>query len=111
MISTSPAHLGRPFQCGGIRTRRVQTRHDPSANGNLIIFVWVAEALRNPIMDNFVRAIRWNESGKYVLDAWPLEHADTAGARKFLRHGGGWKIMALTSLSWILPVELTTFRL
>ena len=76
-------------------------------NGNLAIFVRVAEALRHPIVANCVHAIRWDESGKYVLDAWPLEHANTADPRKFLLHGGGWKIMALTSLSWILPVELT----
>ena len=76
-------------------------------NGNLVIFVRVAEALRQPIVDGHVHAIRWDESGKYVLDAWPLEHANTADPRKFLLQGGGWKIMALTSLSWILPVELT----
>jgi hypothetical protein len=45
--------------------------------------------------------------GRYVLDAWPLEYADTADPRKFMLRGGGWKIMALTSLSWLLPVELT----
>ena len=76
-------------------------------NGNLCIFVRVAEALRTPIFDGNVHAIRWDESGRYVLDAWPLELANTADPRKFLLHGGGWKIMALTSLSWILPVELT----
>ena len=42
-----------------------------------------------------------------MLDAWPLELADTADPRKFLLHGDGWKVMALTSLSWLLPVELT----
>ena len=42
-----------------------------------------------------------------MLDAWPLEHVDTADPRKFLLRGGGWRIMALTSLSWLLPVELT----
>ncbi len=79
-------------------------------NGNLLLMVRVAEALRTPIRDGFVRAIRWmrNEEGeRFVLDAWPLEHADTADPRKFMLHGGGWKIMALTSLSWLLPVELT----
>ena len=75
-------------------------------NGNLLIMVRVAEALRTPIFDNHVHAIRWDE-GRYVLDAWPLELANTADPRKFLLHGGGWKIMALTSLSWLLPVELT----
>jgi beta-1,2-mannobiose phosphorylase / 1,2-beta-oligomannan phosphorylase len=76
------------------------------ANGNLLIMVRVAEALRHPIVDGHVRAIRWSD-GCYVLDAWPLALADTADPRKFLLHGGGWKVMALTSLSWLLPVELS----
>jgi predicted GH43/DUF377 family glycosyl hydrolase len=78
-------------------------------NGNLLMMVWVAEALRAPIFDSNVHTIRWDEDGggRYVLDAWTLEHADTADPRKFLLRGGGWKVMALTSLSWLLPVELT----
>jgi predicted GH43/DUF377 family glycosyl hydrolase len=81
-------------------------------NGNLLMIVRIAEALREPIRDGNVHAIRWTESdgggsGRYVLDAWPLEHADTADPRKFVLRGGGWKIMALTSLSWLLPVELS----
>jgi predicted GH43/DUF377 family glycosyl hydrolase len=75
-------------------------------NGNLLMMVRVAEALREPIHDGHVHAIRWEE-GRYTLDAWPLEHADTADPRKFMLLGGGWKIMALTSLSWLLPVELS----
>jgi predicted GH43/DUF377 family glycosyl hydrolase len=80
-------------------------------NGNLLMMVRVAEALRKPIFDGHVHAIRWEEAegdgGRYVLDAWPLEHADTADPRKFMLRGGGWKVMALTSLSWLLPVELS----
>jgi len=76
------------------------------ANGNLLMMVRVAEALRHPITDGHVRAIRWADGG-YHLDAWPLEHADTADPRKFTLRGGGWRIMALTSLSWLLPVELS----
>lgn len=76
------------------------------SNGNLLMMVRVAEALRHPIRDGRVHAIRWDE-GKFVLDAWPLELANTADPRKFMLHGGGWKIMALTSLSWLLPVELS----
>lgn len=74
--------------------------------GNLAIFVRVAEALREPIHDGHVHAIRW-EDGRYVIDAWPLEQTDTADPRKFLIRGGRWRVMALTSLSWILPVELS----
>jgi predicted GH43/DUF377 family glycosyl hydrolase len=90
------------------------------ANGNLLMMVRVAEALRQPIHGGKVHAIRWEAIddggaegsppaaiGRYVLDAWPLELANTADPRKFTLHGGGWKIMALTSLSWLLPVELT----
>lgn len=75
-------------------------------NGNLLMIVRVAEALRQPIFDGKVHNIRWDE-GRYKLDAWPLELVNTADPRKFMLQGGGWKIMALTSLSWLLPVELT----
>lgn len=80
-------------------------------NGSLAMFVRVAEALRHPIADGHIRAIRWEGEdgtrGHYVLDAWPLELVDTGDPRKFLIRGGRWRVMALTSLSWILPVELS----
>lgn len=79
-------------------------------NGNLLMMVRVAEALRTPIFDGHVHAMRWEaagERGRYILDAWALEHVDTADPRKFLLRGGGWRVMALTSLSWLLPVELS----
>lgn len=76
-------------------------------NGNLLLMVRIAEALREPIFDGKVHAIRWDSQKGYVLDAWPLELADTADPRKFQLYGHGWKIMALTSLSWLLPVEIT----
>ena len=75
------------------------------ANGNLMMMVRVAEALRQPIRDAHIHAIRWDE-GRYVLDAWPLALVDTSDPRKFMMRGGGWRVMALTSLSWLLPVEL-----
>lgn len=81
------------------------------ANGNLLMMVRVAEALRHPIFDGKVHAIRHDDDGTgghYVLDGWPLELVDTADPRKFMLHGGGWKIMALTSLSWLLPVEISS---
>ncbi len=78
-------------------------------NGNLLMMVRIAEALRTPIRDGHVRAIRWEadeKGGAYKLDPWPLQLVDTADPRKFMMRGGGWKVMALTSLSWLLPVEL-----
>ena len=74
-------------------------------NGNLLMMVRIAEALKHPIADGHVHVIRWSDGG-FVIDRWPLELADTADPRKFLMRGGGWKVMALTSLSWLLPVEL-----
>jgi predicted GH43/DUF377 family glycosyl hydrolase len=80
------------------------------ANGNLLMMVRIAEALREPIFDGMVHAIRWEAgvgAGRYVLDGWPLEQADTADPRKFQLHDEDWTVMALTSLSWLLPVELS----
>ena len=76
------------------------------SSGNLLMMVRIAEALKDPIADGHVHVIRWNE-GRFVIDRWPLEVADTADPRKFLMRAGGWKVMALTSLSWLLPVELS----
>lgn len=75
-------------------------------SGNLLMMVRVAEALRQPIFDGMVHAIR-HDGADYVLDGWPLDLANTADPRKFELHGGGWTIMALTSLSWLLPVEMS----
>ncbi len=74
-------------------------------NGNLLLMVRVAEALRHPVREQQIHAIRWDD-GAYVLDAWPLSLVDTSDPRKFMMRGAGWKVMALTSLSWLLPVEL-----
>jgi predicted GH43/DUF377 family glycosyl hydrolase len=75
-------------------------------NGNLLLMVRVAEALRTPIHDGHIHAIRWDDGG-YALDPWPLDMVDTSDPRKFMMRSAGWKVMALTSLSWLLPVELS----
>jgi predicted GH43/DUF377 family glycosyl hydrolase len=103
-LSRSPlaGHLGAPtYVLGAFNPALTRL-----PNGNLLMMVRVAEALREPIRDGKVHAIRWDE-GKYVLDGWPLELANTADPRKFMIPGGGWRVMALTSLSWLLPVELS----
>ncbi len=74
-------------------------------NGNLLMMVRVAEALVDPVRDGNVRAIRWTPAG-YVLDAHPLAHVDMRDPRQFQIRGGTHRILALTSLSWLLPVEL-----
>jgi beta-1,2-mannobiose phosphorylase / 1,2-beta-oligomannan phosphorylase len=75
-------------------------------NGNLLMMVRVAEALRKPVRDGHVHAIRWSDNAHH-LDAWPLELVDTSDPRKFMVAGGAWRVMALTSLSWLLPVEMS----
>lgn len=75
-------------------------------NGNLLLMVRVAEALRTPVRGGHVRAIRWAEGG-VVLDAWPLDAVDISDPRVFALREQVSKTLALTSLSWLLPVELT----
>lgn len=75
-------------------------------NGNLLMLVRVAEALRNPVHDGAVHAIRWDGAG-YVIDAHPIDDFDLTDPRSFARMSGGSHVLGLTSLSWLLPVELS----
>ena len=75
-------------------------------NGNLLLMVRIAEALTTPIRDGHIHAIRWHDDG-YALDPWPIGFVDTADPRTFTMRSAGWKVLGLTSLSWLLPVELS----
>jgi len=75
-------------------------------SGNLLLMVRIAEALRDPVEGDHVRAIRWTADG-YVLDAYPLATVDMTDPRQFALRGRSHRTLALTSLSWLLPVELT----
>jgi len=75
-------------------------------NGNLMIMVRVAEALSRPVYDNEVHCIRWDKENKYVVDAWPVERADMKDPRSFVLNDYAFPVCAVTSLSWLLPVEL-----
>ena len=74
-------------------------------SGNLLMMVRIAEALVEPVRDGAVRAIRWTAAG-YVLDAHRLDTVDMADPRQFEIRGSKHRVLALTSLSWLLPVEL-----
>lgn len=74
-------------------------------NGNLLMMVRVAEALSHPVDQGCVRAIRWTPGG-YVLDRHPLDTVDMVDPRQFSLRQGAHRMLALTSLSWLLPVEL-----
>lgn len=75
-------------------------------NGNLLIMVRVAEALSNPLVSNNAYCIRWDQEKGYVTDAWPSGEVNTIDPRKFRINAYGFPVYALTSLSWLLPVEL-----
>lgn len=74
-------------------------------NGNLLLMVRVAEALREPVRGDCARAIRWTPKG-YVLDAHPLRGLDIDDPRQFALKDRDPRLLGLTSLSWLLPVEL-----
>jgi predicted GH43/DUF377 family glycosyl hydrolase len=75
-------------------------------SGNLLLMVRVAEALREPIVDRHVHAIRWTAGG-YRLEPFPLDVVNLADPRQFSIALGTHRLLGLTSLSWLLPVELT----
>lgn len=75
-------------------------------NGNLLMMVRVAEALSEPVYNNHVHFIRWDAENKFIKDAWPLEQADMKDPRSFLLKEYSYPVCAVTSLSWLLPVEL-----
>jgi predicted GH43/DUF377 family glycosyl hydrolase len=75
-------------------------------SGNLLLMVRIAEALAEPVAGANVHAIRWTPEG-YVLDAYPLGAVDMTDPRQFALRQGPHRLLGLTSLSWLLPVELT----
>ena len=75
-------------------------------SGNLLLMVRVAEALSQPVKGDHVHAIRWTPAG-YVLDPHRLDQVDPSDPRYFLVRRSAYPQMGLTSLSWLLPVELT----
>lgn len=76
-------------------------------NGNLLIMVRVAEALKNPVFDGKIHSIRWSPQG-YRLDGYPVDEVDMDDPRKFMIKGDlPAPVMALTSIAWLLPVELS----
>jgi len=76
-------------------------------NGNLIMIARIAEALQNQIEDERLKIIRWIDN-TFKIEAYSISHFDTSDPRKFLstsyKHSN---VYALTSFSWLLPVELS----
>ncbi|MFH2030114.1 MAG: glycosidase [Bacteroidota bacterium] len=78
-------------------------------NGNLLMMVRVAEALKNPKENNKINYIRWCAGEKYIIDSIPVEEVDLSDPRKFrvLKYKSN-TVYILTSFSWLLPVELSS---
>jgi predicted GH43/DUF377 family glycosyl hydrolase len=74
-------------------------------NGNILLMVRVAEALKNPIADGHAHAVRWTAES-YKLDPYPIADLDLTDPRKFQLRTHHYPTMGLTSLSWLLPVEM-----
>jgi predicted GH43/DUF377 family glycosyl hydrolase len=75
-------------------------------SGHLLLMVRVAEALVEPVVDGYARAIRWTPEG-YVLDRHTRASVDMTDPRQFSRTVGTTRLLGLTSISWLLPVELS----
>jgi beta-1,2-mannobiose phosphorylase / 1,2-beta-oligomannan phosphorylase len=75
-------------------------------SGNLLMMVRVAEALRRPIEEDHVAAIRWS-NGRYVIDRFPRASVNDKDPRQLQLSQHHYKTLILTSFSWLLPVELS----
>ena len=74
--------------------------------GNLLLMVRVAEALENPVVAGHARTIRWTPEG-YVLDRYPAGSIEMRDPRQFALKNALPPQLGLTSLSWLLPVEIS----
>ncbi|HEX4850850.1 MAG TPA: hypothetical protein VFV08_08595 [Puia sp.] len=76
-------------------------------NGNLLMMVRIAEALKNPVFDGKANCLRWDEDKGFSTEGWDLNVVDMKDPRKFRLKEYDFPVFALTSLSWLLPVELS----
>ncbi len=77
-------------------------------NGNVLLMVRVAEALKDWETKESILSPRFDvKSNKYVIDAYPKKAVTLNDPRLFtIRQNNGTSALRLTSLSWLLPVEL-----
>ena len=75
-------------------------------NGNLLLMVRIAEALTHPVFDQKIHCIRWDKDRQFTTAGWPLSEVEIKDPRKFRIKAYSFPVYALTSLSWLLPVEL-----
>jgi len=77
-------------------------------NGNYLLMVRIAEALKNNQSNNSAFSLRWDVSDRFVIDKIPISDLDKSDPRKYLiKIYPFTKVYVLTSLSWLLPVEIS----
>jgi predicted GH43/DUF377 family glycosyl hydrolase len=77
-------------------------------NGNLLLMVRVAEALKSTLDRNRFRLVQWIPKIGYHIEIFSATQLDTSDPRKFrFLNFHGVKVYGLTSFSWLLPVELS----
>lgn len=77
-------------------------------NGNLLMMVRIAEALKENIRDNKLLVIRKPAKSNFIIEEYDLINFHTSDPRKYLsKVYTHTKVYALTSYSWLLPVELS----
>jgi predicted GH43/DUF377 family glycosyl hydrolase len=76
-------------------------------SGNLLMMVRVAESLISSEEPDFYRSLRWDPDKGYLVDKWRKEGLNMDDPRKIVFEKYlPEKVYALTSLSWLLPVEM-----
>lgn len=74
--------------------------------GNLLMMVRVAEALKSPQVGDTVEVLRFDgHTNSFTTDSHPAAEIDFSDPRKYRFKKLG-QVYALTSMSWLLPVEL-----
>lgn len=77
-------------------------------NGNLLMMVRIAEALKKNIRDDKLLVIRKPVKSNFIIEEFDLIKFHTSDPRKYLsKEYTHTKVYALTSYSWLLPVELS----
>ncbi|MCF7826623.1 MAG: glycosidase [Candidatus Marinimicrobia bacterium] len=75
-------------------------------NGNTLMMVRVAEALQHPRSSDQVGVLRFDpEANTFLIDHYLASDIDFSDPRKY-KFRNVEQVYALTSLSWLLPVEL-----
>lgn len=116
-LSRSPlrATLGKGEESGAAETYVLGAFNPGLARlpgGNLLLMVRVAEALRAPVVDGHARTIRWRAEetggpGRFGIDRHPTGGIEMHDPRHFTLRDTRPPVIGLTSLSWLLPVEIS----